>query len=131
MSAFDINVFDDNVDDMDIIRNITNTKNCEDAFYIADIGSVIERHRKWINKMPRVIPHYGTFVVTLFIHLYSLYRVGIILATTMVHVLFKFPAIKCNPNATVIKVLAALNASFDCASKVSSSIRTICSINSD
>lgn len=28
-------------------------------------------------------------------------------------------AVKCNPNSTVIKVLAALNAGFDCASQVS------------
>lgn len=33
--------------------------------------------------------------------------------------LFQFLAIKCNSDPTVIKVLAAMNASFDCASMVS------------
>ncbi|XP_072761190.1 antizyme inhibitor 2-like [Anoplolepis gracilipes] len=80
----EINIIDDNVDDMDIIRDIIQIEKPEEAFYIADIGDVIKRHNEWINKMPKVIPYY---------------------------------AIKCNSNSTVIKVLAALNGCFDCASK--------------
>ncbi|XP_014483707.1 PREDICTED: ornithine decarboxylase 2-like [Dinoponera quadriceps] len=84
LTMFDeINVFDDSIDEMDIIRNTINIQKPEEAFYIADIGGVIKKHFDWINKMPRVIPHY---------------------------------AIKCNSDPTVIKILAAMNASFDCAS---------------
>lgn len=58
----EINIFNDDVDDADIIKNIINTENSEDAFYIADIGGVIKRHREWISKMPKVTPHYGMFI---------------------------------------------------------------------
>ncbi|XP_072756352.1 ornithine decarboxylase 2-like isoform X2 [Anoplolepis gracilipes] len=80
----EIKVFDDEVDNMDIIKTIINMENQENGFYIVDIGDVIKKHREWITKIPRVVPHY---------------------------------AIKCNPDPTVIKVLAALNAGFDCASE--------------
>lgn len=55
----EINVFDDHVDDVDIIKDIIKSEKPEDAFYVADIGDVVARHRNWINKMPKVIPHYG------------------------------------------------------------------------
>ncbi|EFN89086.1 Ornithine decarboxylase [Harpegnathos saltator] len=79
----EINVLDDNIDEMDIIKNTINTEKPEDAFYVADIGGVIKKHMEWINKIPRVTPYY---------------------------------AIKCNSDPTVIKVLAAMNVCFDCAS---------------
>lgn len=59
----EINVVDDNTDDMTIIKNIINAEKQEDAFYIADIGDVIKRHNEWISKMPKIIPHYGAFVI--------------------------------------------------------------------
>ncbi|XP_018369828.1 PREDICTED: ornithine decarboxylase 2-like isoform X1 [Trachymyrmex cornetzi] len=80
----DINVVNDSVNDIDVIRDIIKTEKPEDAFYVTDVGDIIKRHQEWISKMPKVVPHY---------------------------------AIKCNSNSTVIKVLAALNAFFDCASK--------------
>ncbi|EFN89084.1 Ornithine decarboxylase [Harpegnathos saltator] len=83
-NASGIKIYEDSMDDMDIIQNITSTEHREKAFYIADIGKVIAKHDEWIAKMPRVVPHF---------------------------------AIKCNPDPTVIKVLAALDACFDCASK--------------
>jgi hypothetical protein len=58
----EINVSDDDASDMDIIKDIINTEKPEDAFYVADIGDIIKRHNEWINKMPKVIPHYGTFI---------------------------------------------------------------------
>lgn len=80
----EIQVFDDAADNMDIIKSIIDVRNQENGFYIVDIGDVIEKHREWLTKMPRVAPHF---------------------------------AIKCNPDPTVIKILAALNAGFDCASE--------------
>ncbi|XP_071563976.1 ornithine decarboxylase-like [Temnothorax nylanderi] len=79
-----IRVINDEVEDMDIIKDLVKSEELEDAFYIADIGGVIKKHQEWISKMPKVVPHY---------------------------------AIRCNSNATVIKVLATLNACFDCESK--------------
>lgn len=55
----EINVFDDAADNMDIIKTIIDIKNQEDAFYIVDIGDIINKHREWITKIPRVVPHYG------------------------------------------------------------------------
>ncbi|XP_018402076.1 PREDICTED: ornithine decarboxylase 2-like [Cyphomyrmex costatus] len=80
----DIQVVNDSLNDIDVIRDIIKIEKPEDAFYVVDIGDIIKRHQEWISKMPKVVPHY---------------------------------AIKCNSNSTVIKVLAALNACFDCASK--------------
>ncbi|XP_014484259.1 PREDICTED: ornithine decarboxylase 2-like [Dinoponera quadriceps] len=80
----ELKVFDDAVDNMDIIRTIIAMENQEDSFYIVDVGDIIKKHREWITKMPKVVPHY---------------------------------AVKCNPDPTVIKVLATLNIGFDCASE--------------
>ncbi|XP_032673218.1 ornithine decarboxylase 2-like isoform X2 [Odontomachus brunneus] len=55
----EIKVIDDSMNDMEVIRNIINTKNQDQAFYIANIGSVIKRHDEWIAKMPRVTPHFA------------------------------------------------------------------------
>ncbi|XP_011694193.1 PREDICTED: ornithine decarboxylase 2-like [Wasmannia auropunctata] len=87
MSPYDFNevkIIDDAADNMDVIKTIINRKNQEDGFYIVDIGDIINKHREWITKIPRVAPHY---------------------------------AVKCNPDPNVIKILAALNTGFDCASE--------------
>lgn len=110
----EIKIFADAMDDMDIIRTMTSTTiDHEKAFYIADIGNVIQKHQEWITKMPRVIPHFGNIF---FIFTFLVIRLRTIHVKTLN--LFQILAIKCNPDPTVIKVLAALNAGFDCASKV-------------
>lgn len=58
----EIKVFDDTVDNMDIIKTIIDTENQENGFYIVDIGDIINKHREWITKIPRVVPHYGMFI---------------------------------------------------------------------
>jgi len=55
----EIKVFDDAMDNMEIMKTLINTESPEKPFYIADIGNVIEKHREWLSKMPRVIPHFG------------------------------------------------------------------------
>jgi hypothetical protein len=52
--------------------------------------------------MPRVTPHYGSFISFPFIQTE----------------IFFFLAVKCNDDTNVIKLLAYLGAGFDCASKV-------------
>ncbi|XP_012536788.1 ornithine decarboxylase 1 [Monomorium pharaonis] len=80
----EIKVFDDTADNMDVIKTLIGMTTQEDAFYIVDIGDIINKHREWVTKIPRVTPHY---------------------------------AVKCNPDPNVIKILAALNTGFDCASE--------------
>ena len=58
----DIQVVNDSVNDIDIIRDIIKTEKLEDAFYVMDVGDIIKRHQEWISKMPKVVPHYGMSV---------------------------------------------------------------------
>uniref|UniRef100_A0A2M3Z137 Putative ornithine decarboxylase n=1 Tax=Anopheles braziliensis TaxID=58242 RepID=A0A2M3Z137_9DIPT len=67
-----------------IIDGMVSEMSTEQPFYVMDIGDIVRKHRQWIEKMPRVVPHY---------------------------------AVKCNDNEVVCGTLAALGASFDCASK--------------
>ncbi|KAG5335644.1 AZIN2 inhibitor, partial [Acromyrmex heyeri] len=90
----EINVFDDAADNMDVIKTIIDRRNQEDGFYIVDIGDIINKHREWITKIPRVTPHYDFSPSSKLIS-----------------------AVKCNPDPNVIKILAALNTGFDCASE--------------
>ncbi|XP_041483673.1 ornithine decarboxylase-like [Lytechinus variegatus] len=66
------------------INDPTMREDADDAFFIGDLGDIIQKHRKWLRNLPRVEPHY---------------------------------AVKCNPDAHVLKLLAGLNIGFDCASK--------------
>lgn len=76
----------DEIDIKGIINDLTayGTQHQDEPFYIFNLGDQIRKHQIWIEKMPRVIPHY---------------------------------AVKCNDNEVVLATLAALGASFDCASK--------------
>lgn len=48
-------------DIMNIINEITafGTTNQEDPFYVFNIGDIVKKHQTWIEKMPRVVPHYA------------------------------------------------------------------------
>ncbi|XP_047369992.1 ornithine decarboxylase 1-like [Vespa velutina] len=80
----EIHLYEDEIEEYEIIKRIISTRDQEDAFYILDLGDIIKKHQDWIKKMPRVVPYY---------------------------------AIKCNTHPMVIKIFAAMNANFDCASK--------------
>lgn len=67
-----------------IIDQLTNELPTEEPFYVMNIDDIVRKHQTWIEKMPRVVPHY---------------------------------AVKCNDTEVVCATLAALGASFDCASK--------------
>lgn len=54
-----ISVYDDNIIDMNIIKNIIQVHNQDDAFYILDVESIVRQHEKWCSAMPKVSPHYG------------------------------------------------------------------------
>lgn len=87
MALFDlsgITLYDDDKSNLDIMKSIIEVNGQEEAFYVLDIEDVLRKHKRWLEKMPRVVPHF---------------------------------AIKCNPDPTVVRLIAALNGSYDCASK--------------
>jgi len=51
---------------MNVIKTLISRKNQEDGFYIMDIGDIINKHREWITKIPRVAPHYGMSSLRIF-----------------------------------------------------------------
>lgn len=79
-----IQILDGQVSVPAIINELTGQLSNEDPFYVMDLDDIVRKHQNWIEKMPRVVPHY---------------------------------AVKCNDNEVVCGALAALGASFDCASK--------------
>ncbi|XP_058054965.1 ornithine decarboxylase-like [Anopheles bellator] len=79
-----IQIVDGTVDVPRIIDAMVDQMPTEHPFYVMDIGDIVRKHQQWIEKMPRVVPHY---------------------------------AVKCNDSEIVCATLAALGASFDCASK--------------
>ncbi|OXU24285.1 hypothetical protein TSAR_000480, partial [Trichomalopsis sarcophagae] len=92
----EVRIFDDKLDDLEIMRKIIALENLEDPFHLLDVGDLVRKHRTWVERIPRVVPHYGVQAIVIAVIQYT---------------------VKCNPNPTVIKTLAALGASFDCASK--------------
>ncbi|RWS19434.1 ornithine decarboxylase-like protein, partial [Leptotrombidium deliense] len=42
-----------------LIQQTTATKNFDDAFYVVDIEDIIEKHNRWLSKMPRIKPYYA------------------------------------------------------------------------
>lgn len=56
-----IQVIDEKAEIVNLINELTmdGTTNQEDPFYIFDIGDLIKKHQIWIERMPRVIPHYA------------------------------------------------------------------------
>lgn len=74
MSFIDVNeirIYEDQVQDHDILKNIITSCDQEDAFYILDLGIVIKKHQDWIQKMPRVVPYFGKVSKIMFYYLTS------------------------------------------------------------
>ncbi|XP_015113487.1 ornithine decarboxylase [Diachasma alloeum] len=80
----DITLYDDDKTNLDIMKSLIEVNGQEEAFYLLDVGDVVRKHKRWLEKMPRVVPHF---------------------------------AIKCNPDPRVVRIITALNGSYDCASK--------------
>lgn len=101
-----IHVLEPGKDQWDVIRDVANSGVQEEAFYVLDVGDIVRKHKEWKLKLPRVTPFYGNQNVH-------------ITWSTSFYVVFSFDtAVKCNDHRTVLETLAALGASFDCASKV-------------
>lgn len=56
-----IQVLDHEANVFNLINDITQEGaiNQDDPFYVFDIGDIVKKHQTWIQKMPRVIPHYA------------------------------------------------------------------------
>lgn len=72
----------------------------ERAFFVADLSQVYLQHLRWQACLPEIEPFYGTC-----------FR-----ASPRDTVYDVRPAIKCNPDPYVLRLLAALGTGFDCAS---------------
>lgn len=107
-----VRILNDEIDVWNIVRDIARSEAEEDAFYICDLGNIVEKYGIWRKKLPRIQPFYGkNNKKNIFIRFPS----------------NVFPAVKCNDNVTVLKVLATLGTGFDCASKTE--INKVLSLN--
>lgn len=90
----------------------------EDTFFVADLGDVYRQHMRWKKNLPRVRPFYGKSCPSCPcarpLHL-PCARYPRRDATTSAD--RHAPAVKCNPDPMVLRLLAALGTGFDCASK--------------
>lgn len=53
-----VRVVDSEWNSWNAIRD-TASRRQEEAFYVLDIGNIVNKYRIWKEKMPRVEPHYG------------------------------------------------------------------------
>lgn len=54
-----IGIYDDDLSDKDIIKKIIGKNDQDDPFFIFDIEDIVKKHKQWLEKMPRIVPHYG------------------------------------------------------------------------
>lgn len=54
-----VQVVSGEIDVWDIIRDIARTESQEDAFYVCDLGNIVEKYGVWRKALPRVQPFYG------------------------------------------------------------------------
>lgn len=54
-----VHVLEEQSDVWQVIRNITNSGNQEDPFYVLNIGDIVKQHEEWLAYLPRIKPYYG------------------------------------------------------------------------
>lgn len=62
-----VHVLDNNTNVWSVVRAIAESGVQEDAFYVCDIGEIVQKHKLWKLAMPRVDPHYGTHLQQYFL----------------------------------------------------------------
>ncbi|XP_011504233.1 PREDICTED: ornithine decarboxylase-like [Ceratosolen solmsi marchali] len=55
----EVRVFDDKLDDLEFMKKLIDFENLDDPFHLLDGGDLIKKHRMWVDKIPRVAPHYA------------------------------------------------------------------------
>lgn len=59
-----IHVLDNASNVMTVIKDIATSGLQEEAFYVLDIGDIVRKHQIWKEKLPRVEPYYGKYLVS-------------------------------------------------------------------
>lgn len=54
-----VHVLDNHTNVWSVVRDIANSGVQEEAFYVLDIGEIVQKHKLWKHAMPRVEPHYA------------------------------------------------------------------------
>lgn len=54
-----IHVLDSESNVMTVIKDIAMSGLQEEAFYVLDIGDIVQKHQIWKEKLPRVEPYYA------------------------------------------------------------------------
>lgn len=62
-----IHVLDTESNVMTVIKDIAMSGLQEEAFYVLDIGDIVQKHQIWKEKLPRVEPYYGKSLTLEFI----------------------------------------------------------------
>jgi len=63
-----IHVLDKESNVMTIVKAIATSDVQEEAFYVLDIGDIVQKHKIWKEKLPRVHPYYGnlTYIIDIY-----------------------------------------------------------------
>lgn len=59
MDEQNVQVLEGETDVWTIIRDISRAEAQEDAFYVCDLGNIVQKFRIWKKTLPRVQPFYG------------------------------------------------------------------------
>lgn len=60
-----VHVLDNHTNVWSVVRDIANSGVQEEAFYVCDIGEIVQKHNIWKQAMPRVEPHYGKNLISI------------------------------------------------------------------
>lgn len=80
----------------------------DEPFFVADLGQVLRQHRRWQLNFPDVHAFYGMYGTSSIESIRS--------CATRPKLTIDAPAVKCNPDTTLLRLLAELGTGFDCAS---------------
>lgn len=71
----------DDIDDVQIIKNIIETEKIDFPIHVLDVGDIIKKHKLWLEKFPRIVPHFGGYFTMYFIIVCLLHIICLLLLT--------------------------------------------------
>lgn len=69
-----IHVLDSESNVTTVIKNIAMSGLQEEAFYVLDIGDIVQKHQIWKQKLPRVEPFYGKSLIFGILYMFYIYN---------------------------------------------------------
>lgn len=69
-----IHVLDSESNVTTVIKNIAMSGLQEEAFYVLDIGDIVQKHQIWKQKLPRVEPFYGNSLIFGILYMFYIYN---------------------------------------------------------